>query len=162
MKNTACPRCGCKGYLILHGYLYGYSESGSEKEKRGRRIFCSNRKNRKGCGKTFSMLFSGFIPNRTIRSDGLWDFLSRIKDNLSIAKAFKGAKIPLSASSAHRIFKDFTENQPVIRTLLMGLKAPPVLPDVENPNVCTIIHLESVFKDGPVSAFQQHFNRSFL
>lgn len=162
MKDTACPHCGRKGCLILHGYLYGYSESDSERGKRGRRIYCSNRKNRKGCGRTFSMLLSGFIPGRIIPAGRLWDFLRRIKDNIPVSKAFEGANIPLAASSAHRIFKDFTENQPVIRTLLMGLKDPPVLPDVENPAVCTIIHLESVFKDGPVSAFQKHFNRAFL
>lgn len=162
MKDTACPHCRRKGCLILHGYLYGYSESSSGRIKRGRRIFCSNRKNKKGCGKTFSMLFSGFIPGRIIRADRLWDFLRRIKDNIPVSRAFKEAKIPLAASSAHRLFKDFTENQPAIRTLLMGLKDPPALPDVENPALCTIIHLESVFINQPVSAFQQHFNRAFL
>lgn len=88
--------------------------------------------------------------------------VTRIKDNIPVSKAFKQEKIPLAPSSAYRLFKDFTENQPVIRTLLMRLKDPPDLPDVENPAVCTIIHLESVFKNRPVSAFQEHFNRSFL
>lgn len=162
MKGMACPHCGRKGCLILHGYLYGYSESDSFRVKRGRRIFCSGRKNKKGCGRTFSMHLSGFIPDRILRAGRLWDFLSRIRENIPVSKAFKDANIPMSSSSAYRIFKDFTENQPAIRTLLIGLKDPPVLPDVESPAVCTIFHLESVFKNRPVSAFQEHFNRSFL
>jgi hypothetical protein len=64
LKNNPCPHCRITGCLILHGYLYGYKEdTSSKKVKRGHRIFCNNRLNRKvkGCGRTFSILISGFI-----------------------------------------------------------------------------------------------------
>ena len=49
LKVNPCPHCLQKECLILHGYLYGYTEdTSSNVVKRGHRIFCSNRNKRKG------------------------------------------------------------------------------------------------------------------
>ena len=162
MKMTPCPHCRRTGCLILHGYLYGYDENGSDRVKRGKRIFCSNRKNKQGCGKTFSMLMAGMIKSMTIGAARVWNFLDNVRQGIPVSKAFSKTGTAMTVSSAYRIFKRFKENQPRIRTLLMSLKDPPVLPGVEDPAVCTLVHLESVFHDHPISAFQNHFQISFL
>ena len=57
LKTTACPHCKRVGNLIRHGYLRGYDEKHPrEKTVRAWRIFCSNRKQAAGCGRTFSVL----------------------------------------------------------------------------------------------------------
>ena len=56
LKVTPCPHCRAIGALIRHGYLRGYDEGNlRHKAVRARRIFCSNRGRRPGCGRTFSV-----------------------------------------------------------------------------------------------------------
>jgi hypothetical protein len=56
LKQTPCPHCKVVGTLIRHGYLCGFDESNPQRKTvRARRIFCSNRKARRGCGRTFSV-----------------------------------------------------------------------------------------------------------
>ena len=50
LKQWRCPHCGREGALIGHGWLRGYAEHGGEGVIRGRRVFCSNRFRRGGCG----------------------------------------------------------------------------------------------------------------
>jgi hypothetical protein len=38
IKQTACPHCGLIGFLICHGFLWGYGEEGSERVRRGCRF----------------------------------------------------------------------------------------------------------------------------
>ena len=56
LKQTPCPHCKVVGTLIRHGCLYGFDESSPQRKTvRARRIFCSNRNARPGCGRTFSV-----------------------------------------------------------------------------------------------------------
>src|ERR1700682_5523221 len=72
LKQTPCPHCKVVGMLIRHGYLRGYDESTPQRKTvRARRVFCSNREARRGCGRTFSV----WCADKTRRSSvpaGLW------------------------------------------------------------------------------------------
>ena len=160
LKNTMCPHCFKTGFLILHGYLYGYGETNLV--RRGHRIFCSNRNNRNGCGKTFSMLNSWFIKNFTICACFLSAFLKKIKKGLSTARAFIETGVKMNRTSSYRILKRFRCNQPRIRTLLTRIKDPPDLSGIKDPVLQTIAHLKAVFKGCMVSQFQHYFQTSFL
>ena len=62
LKQTPCPHCKVVGTLIRHGFLYGFDESNPQRKTvRARRIFCSNRHARRGCGRTFSVWFADKI-----------------------------------------------------------------------------------------------------
>ncbi len=162
MKMSDCPHCKRNGYLISHGYLYGFGKSSTCSIKRGHRIFCSNRKNKNGCGKTFSILKSVFIRNFMIGAKTLWDFLNKARYGIPLSKAFRSTGTNMSMTTCYRIFKKFRFNQPRIRTRLLNTKAPPDLTCVKSPLIQTIIHLEEVFQNCPVSDFQHHFQSSFL
>ena len=162
MKMSACPHCKRKGFLILHGYLYGYGVSVNSLIKRGRRIFCSNRNKKDGCGKTFSILKSVFIRNFVICADTLWSFLNKVKKGSTLIAAFRETGSQMSNTTCYRIFKRFMFNQPRIRTRLLNTKSPPDLTCVKSPVIQTIIHLEEVFQNCPVSNFQHYFQTSFL
>jgi hypothetical protein len=45
-----CPHCGAQGQLVSHGFVYKKSQT--YKKAVGKRLFCSNRHRKKGCGKT--------------------------------------------------------------------------------------------------------------
>lgn len=56
-----CPHCQRHGRLRAHGFLK--SASG---EIRGIRLYCSNRRGLRGCGRTFSSHFVDRMPNATL------------------------------------------------------------------------------------------------
>ena len=162
IKLSVCPHCNREGCLILHGFLYGYGdETGSGLIKRGRRIFCNNRKKRNGCGKTFSILKSRLIRNSMICADTLWAFLNRIKNGEFLAGAFRLSVKNMSKSSGYRLLRKFRLCQSRIRTRLNSIKDPPYL-SINKPFVQTIIHLEEVFQECPISSFQYHFQAGFF
>ena len=165
LKLIQCPCCRKTGFLILHGYLYGYNETAaSEIIKRGRRIFCSNRKNSKGCGKTFSLLLTHFIKGFIIQASSIWEFLKNISAGKSKKASFEKLNLSFSNSAIYRLYDKFKSKQTHIRTLLSNILEPPHLKDTGNPEIQTINHLINAFKDVscPVESFQNHFQISFL
>lgn len=163
LKLTQCPFCKLIGYLILHGYLKGYDENGYDnKIIRGHRIFCSNRKNRKGCGRTFSIILKYFIRHFIITAATIWELFLNIANGFNKKSAIqKTNRIP-TLSSAYRLWRRFIVNQSFLKTKLIPICNPP--PDSNNdPNIQTILHLKKVFPSlNPISDFQLHFQSSFF
>lgn len=160
-----CPFCRTIGMLILHGYLYGYDDSDmSEKIKRGRRIFCSNRKNRKGCGRTISIFKATIIKRLRTTTKTLWTFLMHLSQGMSRLKAYRKAGGHLKTSSIYRLYSRFIDHCSQIRTLLFQCGSPPILAHCNNPSIQTIAHLKFVFKHDscPISQYQSAFQVSFF
>jgi hypothetical protein len=163
LKMTMCPNCKLRGFLILHGYLYGYSEySAADRIKRGRRIFCSNRNKKMGCGRTFSFLMAAFIYKFTTSAQTVWRFLNNVKNGMSPAQAARTTGTNMQKTAVYRIYKRFLFHQTRIRTFLMRVKDPP---QTKHPDaaVQTLSHLATVFGlSCPISKFQYHFQVSFF
>ena len=66
MVHTTCPHCQAVGTLNRHGCLHGFDDS-RRKTVRARRIFCSNRHARPGCGHTFTVWCADKIRRLTLR-----------------------------------------------------------------------------------------------
>ena len=125
LKLTPCPHCKKAGALIRHGVLRGFDErSPQRKTVRARRIFCSNRHRRLGCGRTFSVWAADKIRRLSVTTDGLWAFLKRAAAG-SIAAAIRAADGPLSDRTWQRLWKRFDRGQSAIRTALFGQCPPP-------------------------------------
>lgn len=167
IKQTVCPICKLIGTLILWGCLKGNDENNNNGEiVRGRRVFCNNRKrSNNGCSRTFSVLSTNTLKTFCITAESLWLFL---KDNLSLSRKpeepLKVDDFPLAKSSSYRLRKKFTEIQSNIRSILTRICQPPQLPETTNPEVQTIEHLKSAFTFSPcpITAFQDHFQISFI
>jgi hypothetical protein len=96
LKQTPCPHCKVLGTLIRHGCLYGFDESSPQRKTlRARRLFCSNRQRRRGCGRTFSVWFADKIRRLSLTTRGLWQFLQRAAAG-SLAAAIRAADGHLS------------------------------------------------------------------
>ena len=166
LKQTACPFCKAVGALIRHGFLYGFDESSPRRKTvRARRIFCSNRRLRRGCGKTFSVWLTDKIRRLSLTSRGLWRFLQRAVAG-SIAAAIRAADCHLSDRTLQRLWKRFDRGQSKIRTALFRRRPPPELPaqPARRPAAAQVLaHLQAAFPDAdcPIAAFQ-HSMRSFF
>ena len=160
IKLHTCPHCNLIGCLILNGLLKGFDESGN-RIKRGHRIFCSNRKKRTGCGRTFSILQSDFIKHHSVRARELWTFLKKATTGFPIIRAFKESIPHMNISSGYRLLRTFRLRQSHIRTRLKTIKDPPVV-SIDSPAFQTIMHLEEVFPISPISSFQHQFQTRFI
>ena len=94
LKQTPCPHCKAVGTLIRHGYLRGFDDSSPQRKTvRARRIFCSNRNARRGCGRTFSVWLADKIRRLSLTTGALWRFLHHAVAG-SIRAAIRSRRLP--------------------------------------------------------------------
>lgn len=162
LKQTACPYCKMVGMLIRHGFLYGFDDSSPPRRTlRARRVFCSNRNARPGCGRTFSVWLADKIRRINLSSGGLWQFLQRAIA-AGIAAAIRAAS-RFSDRTWYRVWKRFNRGQSKVRTALLGRCPPPTLLAEHRPAAHTLAHLHAAFPnaDCPIADFQ-HAMRTFF
>jgi hypothetical protein len=162
LKLMPCPHCGRVGYIIGHGFLGGYSETGQEQVVRGRRFFCSNRHRRLGCGRTFSVLLADVLMGFMVRAHTLWNYLQGVLDGLSRKAAWERTAGAFSLESGYRLWRKLQGAQAHIRALLHRRRPPPDS-SAEEPLAQLSAHLLCVFpSDCPFSSFQIHFQTPLL
>jgi hypothetical protein len=166
LKHTPCPHCQVVGTLIRHGYLRGYDDTSPQRKTiRARRIFCSNRNARRGCGRTFSVWIADKIRRLSLTSRCLWRFLQHAVAG-SIAAAIRAADGRLCDRTWQRIWKRFNQGQSKIRTALSARCPPPTLPAAprQRPAAQVLAHLQAVFPDAdcPIAAFQHALQTFFV
>ncbi len=166
LKQTPCPHCKVIGALIRHGFLYGFDEcSPRRRTLRARRIFCSNRNARRGCGHTFSVWLADKIRRLSLTTGALWRFLQRAAGD-GVLAAIRACDCHLSDRTWQRIWKRFDLGQSKIRTALSRRCWPPKLQATEpapRPAAHVLAHLRAAFPDAlcPIAVFQ-HTIRTFF
>ena len=167
LKLTPCPHCHVVGTLNRHGSLSGYDESNPQRKTlRARRIFCSNRHRRPGCGRTFSIELAETIRRSSLTTRTLLAFLTQAV-SLGIAAAIRAVKCHLSHRTLQRFWKRFDHAQSRIRTALLGRGPPPegALKDFRRPAAAQVLaHLHATFPntDCPIAAYQMATRSFFL
>jgi hypothetical protein len=167
LKLTPCPHCHAIGFLVRHGALYGFDDSSPQRQSlRARRIFCSNRHKRLGCGRTFSVWLTDRIRRLSLTAGALGAFLQRLLTG-SLRAAIRAAPCHLCHRTWQRICQRFHLAQSRIRTALLGLCPPPeVSPDAtRRPLAAQVLaHLDAAFPNDPcpIAAFQQTLGLFFV
>jgi hypothetical protein len=163
LKFQSCPHCHTVGDLIGHGYLRGYGAQGSERIRRGWRIFCSDRGRRQGCGRTHSILLAQFAPRRLVTAEILFRFLQAIRRGLTRKAAWERLAAPWTLQTAYRLWQEFAQRQAPLRSLLCRQTPPPACL-ASNPLFQLVDHLASAFPKAacPIATFHLHFQQSFL
>jgi hypothetical protein len=166
LKLTPCPHCQVVGTLNRHGSLTAFDDSSPRRKTlRARRIFCSNRGRRPGCGRTTSVWMADKVRRLSVTTRSLGTFLRRaVADGL--AAAIRAATGPRSDRTWQRLWTRFDRAQSRIRTALWGRGPPPEFPPgtVRRPDAAQVLaHLHAAFPDAdcPLAAFQQA-TRSFV
>jgi hypothetical protein len=164
LKQSSCPHCGCFGSLNRHSRSAGNDPlRASGQSFRGQRVFCSNRGQRGGCGRTFFLVLSDVLPRHTMTASLLWRWLVEVLAGLSFKAAAEKLRLPFALETVYRLRRGLARNLDVLRTRLAGRGEPPASAHAD-PLLQTMAHLQVVF---PRSAclpaeFQLHFQRPFL
>jgi hypothetical protein len=170
VKQISCPHCKTIGALVRHGFLRGFDEtSPRQKTVRARRIFCSNRQARPGCGRTFSVWLADKIRRLSLSAGALWRFLQAAVIG-GIPAASRAIGGPSSDRTMHRIWVRFDLAQSKIRTALCGRGPPPESPapptanPARRPAAQVLAHLQAAFPNVhcPITAFQQTMRAFFV
>jgi hypothetical protein len=170
LKRMPCPHCDAVGELIRHGVLLGFDENcPPRKTIRARRVFCSNRNRRRGCGRTFSVWFADTIRRLSVTTRTLWNFLQRAVRG-SLAAAIRAVDCPRSERTLQRLWKRFDQNQSDIRTALLGRCSQVPVPaeptsELRRPAAAQVLaHLTAAFPDAdcPIAAFQHSMRTLFV
>ena len=160
MKSKPCPHCKKTGNLNGHGYLRGYGDGVDNRAVRGRRIYCSNRGHRGGCGRTHSYFLASVIPKSSVSATAIWCFLSLILAGFSRRAAHRKS---LAANTSRRIWARCVKAQGTLRHNLCTLAQPPPTVFVV-PFLQVIRHLVDAFPlaSNPIAAYQSAFQSAFL
>ena len=157
LKLAPCPHCRQTGALIGHGFLRGYAERDSEVVVRGRRVFCSNRGARPGCGRTFPVLLCTVLSGFVLRTLTLFCFATAVLVGLTRRAAWlREARGTLSLSSGYRLWQRLCAAQSTLRARLCRAAPPPDSPARE-PLAQLLLHLRLVVGESegdPFAAFQ--------
>ncbi len=164
LKHTPCPHCKVVGTLIRHGFLYGFDEASPQRQTvRARRIYCSKRRTRRGCGRTFSVWLADKVRRLSLTTTALGRFLQRAAST-GIRAAIRAADRHLSDRTWQRIWTRFLLAQSMIRTALSSQCPPPALPAEHRPAAQVLAHLHAAFPNAlcPIAAFQQTLRTFFV
>ena len=167
LKQQRCPHCGCAESLNRHSKLYGNDPAnpGSQAE-RGQRVFCSDRGQRGGCGRTFSIFLAEVLPRHTVRAG----VVSRLLKELLAGSSIKAAveKLPQNCSgfgleTLYHSLARLRGRLDAVRSWLCRRQAAPESSQSE-PLLQTAEHLQRVFPEAlcPVSEFQVVFQEPLL
>jgi hypothetical protein len=165
LKQMPCPHCKVVGALIRHGFLRGYDEGDSQRKSiRARRVFCSNRHRRPGCGRTFSVWLADKIRRLSVTTHALWRFLQRaVADSIAAATRVV-ADCRRSDRTWQRLWRRFNRGQSKLRTALSACCRPPEQPAASRrPATQVVAHLQAAFPDAncPIADFQ-YSTRTFF
>lgn len=159
LKLAPCPHCRRSGALIGHGLLRGYAEQTSGVVVRGRRVFCSNRGLRPGCGRTFSVLLSTVLAGFVVRTLTLFRFTSAVLSGLTRRCAWLGtATGALSLSSGYRLWRRLAAAQSFLRARLCR-EAPAPACAARAPLAQLFAHLVAIVGDGAPCLFESFQRR---
>jgi len=149
--------------LVQHGFLRGYSNSGSERVIRGRRYFCSNRYRGLGCGRTFSILFYVWLRGFMVSAITLFCFITAVLGGKTRYSAETVCLAGFRLRSAYRLWHRFKRAQSQLRAVLSRLGPPPASPSPE-PLVQLLAHFQAIFQhvECPFAAFQERTQRDLL
>jgi len=89
-NELECTHCSKHDQFVSHGFIYK-QRSRSFAEKVGKRIFCSNRYGRMGCGRTFQLYVANEIPHFRYGAAHLFIFITALIANQTISEAYLSA-----------------------------------------------------------------------
>lgn len=165
LKLLHCPHCRRAGTLNCHGFLTGYTEDGgTNRQRRGHRIYCSNRHLRCGCGRTCSVLLCGCLKRFLITLKTLWAFIAAVVKGTSKKTAFTDCCPGMHPSAAYRLYRPIERAQSRLRSRLLRHTPVPPPPASAHPLAATLAHLRTAFPSSscPFAAYQLIFQVPLL
>jgi len=126
-------------------------------------VFCSNRGQRGGCGRTFSIFLAEVLPRHTVTASLVWPWLLELLAGLSLKAAAEKLRLPFALESVYRLRRKLRQRLDDWRVQLCREQPPPASTQAD-PLLHSLEHLRAVFaaQACPPAAFQLRFQRPFL
>lgn len=115
--TLTCDSCLSHGQFVSHGFVYK-QRSQILCEPVGKRILCSNRYGRTGCGRTFQLYLATELPSHHYGTTQLFAFVTALLANFSITAAYCKAIGKYAPRHAWRWFKKLTQQLMTYRSHL--------------------------------------------
>ena len=112
-----CPQCQTADHFISHGYVYKKQSQGDPVAV-GKRVFCSNRYQHRGCGRTQRLYLCSSLPLWHFPSTALSLFIATLIAGCSIQKAYQRATGTDDPRQGYRWLGKLTRRLSQFRTVL--------------------------------------------
>jgi hypothetical protein len=152
------------GTLNRHSRLRGNDPHTADGQtERGQRVFCSNRGQRGGCGRTFSCFLADVLPRHTLTAPLVWRWLVQLLAGLSLKAAAEKLRLPFALETIYRLGRGLQQRLEGLRTRLYREQSPAASTH-PGPLRQTIEHLQTVLSGSPCppADFQLRFQQPFL
>jgi hypothetical protein len=116
-STLQCQQCLKTGQFVSHGFIYK-QRSLSVKEPVGKRILCSNRYGRSGCGRTVQLYIASELPSFRYGTAHLFVFLSSLLANFSVKQSYQKATRQPESRNAWRWLNALTHKLIHYRSVL--------------------------------------------
>jgi hypothetical protein len=167
LEHQRCPHCQ-RAQFVSHGYVY-QKRSGAEPEAVGKRVFCSNRNRRTGCGRTLRLYLDRALRYFHYSGLQLLAFVFAVLTGQSVRQAYWHATRCPEARHAWRWLQRLQLQLPAYRTLqhCPSLPGSPTAPPERRPArhallASTFAWLEHHFGTPLCCHFQSRLQRPFL
>lgn len=165
-SDNACTHCGKNDQWVSHGYIFKASP-GHHDPIAGKRILCSNRYGRSGCGRTRQLYLDDVIPHRQYRLSVVTAFIQALLGGIQVEQAYRDAigSILKDARHAWRWINDFFKTLPTWRTLdalsFRAEQAQRTIAKKRSHRLATLLPTLSLLS-GQLSQYQRQFQRAFF
>ena len=103
-SETQCAHCLKHDQFVSHGRIYKQI-SMTECQAVGKRLLCSRRYGRTGCGRTVQLRVADSIPHLRYGAQVISTFIALLLDNLSVSRAYQKATGQFETRNAWRWIK---------------------------------------------------------
>lgn len=126
---------------------------------RGQRAFCSNRGQRKGCGRTFPIFLANILPRHSVTAAIFWQILLGLIAGASLKSVASG--IPFALETLYGITRRLRRRLDAVRTFLCREQTPPYSAHCD-PLIQTVEHFATLFPGSALEEFQLHFQSPLM
>jgi hypothetical protein len=168
LDHAPCRHCKQTQQLVSHGFIRK-KRVGAEPEAVGKRVFCSNRHHRTGCGRTMQLYVDTTVRYLHHASCCVLTFMSSLTEGMSIQNAYRHATGTTTPRHAYRWLNRLGEQLSTYRSLSHQppLQDTVAIATVKRPSrlrslMSTFTALRQQFKPSLCAAYQSQLQRSFL
>jgi hypothetical protein len=115
--DLTCTSCKARGQFVSHGFCYK-QQNFAATTTAGKRILCSQRSGRTGCGRTVQLYVASEVPRLHYGATPLFAFITALLANFSVTAAYDKAVGKVNSRHAWRWFKKLTQQLIVYRHYL--------------------------------------------
>ena len=165
-EKLHCPHCAKNNQLVSHGVIYK-QRSMTTREPVGKRVFCSNRYQRTGCGRTVQLHVTTVLPAMRYAAAQVFVFLSALLMNAGVDAAYRAATGQSDARQGWRWLNKLDAQLSDFRVFVHAHLKPPISDFSARCRrlrllLPTLQQLFAQLPTNPCAHYQQQHQKAFL